>query len=124
MGYRMGIEKIKTESLFYGTKLYGYVSNLDELESIKWLKEKCFIDSSVGFECNGEMNIVMKVYEFREFVKLYNFDYNKYEKQIEEDLKNLYPDRLKFIKDSFINDEKIQEILKMDDFEKLLLTWG
>ena len=115
MGYRLGIEKIKAEHLFYGTTLYGYVPNIDELESIKWLKEEGYIDDAIGFECNGEMPIIMKVSDFKTFSKLYNFDNNKWNSI-------MYPDSN--LKDMFINDEEIQEILKMSDDDRILLTWG
>ena len=36
MGYRLEVRKIEDKSLFYGTKLFGYVQDPEELKSIKF----------------------------------------------------------------------------------------
>ena len=41
MGYRLEISKIEYKAT--GGKLYGYVDNIEELESYKWLLNKGYI---------------------------------------------------------------------------------
>lgn len=109
MGYRLEISEPK--SIFYGTKLYGYV-DLEECESIKWLLDKKFItEEDVLFDhwnCGGLMPIVMVVEEFKEFIVLYDKDCQ----------------RLRDYKDSILNDEMIKNILLKNDFEMIVLSWG
>ena len=78
MGYRLSIDKL--ENKFYGTKLYGYLDFeiLQTLESFKWLKNNKTIDGEDYWYSYNENYIILNSDEIKEFILLYNEDYNKY----------------------------------------------
>jgi hypothetical protein len=109
MGYRLEISEINYKAC--GGKLFGYFGNtkdeLEELKSYRWLLEKEYIsgDEYWSYGCNPQ--IVLNDDEFREFIKLYNDDWNEcYKGQISKDI---------------INDEDIQELMGTN--KDKLLEW-
>ena len=115
MGYRLEISKIEYTGVS-GYKLYGYINEeeLKKLKSFRWLVEKDFIDEDDtywGYNYNPQ--IILNSNEFIEFVQLYNDDLNKYYKELGYDSG--------YIKDSFINNTDMKELLKSNN--KKLLEW-
>ena len=116
MGYRLDIKMVgKAQPKFYGTKLYGYTEE-EQLKSYQWLMSHKYLepllkDGHYIWTYYFDNPIVMHVKEFKEFVKLYNEDYNKYSPYLHEE-------------DCFINDPEIKKFLKLDDDKLVVLTWG
>ena len=73
--------------------------------SYNYLLKKGYLDGDEYFSYGFNGNIVLSAKEFREFVELYNEDYNEEKTYIE--------------KDWFINSEEIKELLE-DDSQKLI----
>ena len=112
MGYRLSVEKVGDNTpKYYGTKLYGYVDDETELKSYQWLIKEGFLNESEEYvwEYCCDNPILMRVESFRDFVILYNEDLNKF----------LKPE----MEDSFIKDEDIQQFLKLDDWELIVISW-
>lgn len=77
MGYRLCIEQIQKEPQLYGTKLYGYVTDVTKLKSFQWLAEHNKIDPEEDRYCwegYASMDIRMTANEFRDFIDLYAED--------------------------------------------------
>ena len=76
MGYRMSI-KCDDYDFESGTKFYGYVEDLDNLKSIKWLIDNHKLEDDDPDVFNWSPvgpTITLDCYEFREFIKLYEED--------------------------------------------------
>lgn len=108
MGYRLEIRKIENKSLFYGTKLFGYVQDPEELKSIKYLIKKEFIEDPYIFDYDGEVPICMKIKDFRTFAKLYDEDLKEYNNADY----------------CFLEDAEIKAILELKDTDEIVLSWG
>ena len=106
MGYRLEISAVKYRAC--GGKLYGY-SDEKELKSHKYLVEKGYLDGDEYFGYGFNPSILLRADEFKEFIKLYNEDYNESRQLEGED------------KDCIINDRNIKELLEND--ENKLLEW-
>lgn len=103
MGYRLGI--IEKKDSYYGTKLFGYQDNRD-LESFKYLLKLGKVEENEYFGYSSDQSITLTDTEFREFIKLYNEDLNKFCGYNNE----------------FINNEEIQKLLGTR-YDKIL-EWG
>lgn len=116
MGYRLDVKVVGKPQLgFYGTKLYGYTEE-EELKSYQWLSANKYLepllkDGHYIWTYYFDNPIVMHIKEFKEFAKLYNEDYNKHSPYLHEE-------------DCFIGDPELQEILKLNDYDLVVLTWG
>lgn len=109
MGYRMDVEVVKNIGV-QATKLYGYYDK--ELKSAKFLQEKGYCEDARLLQNPWQMPILLvRVYDFREFAKLYNEELNMVWGKYEE-------------KDWWINQDAIQEILKMPNSAQVVLSWG
>lgn len=106
MGYRLEISEIKYKAC--GGKLYGY-SDEKQLKSHKYLVEKGYLDGDEYFGYGYNPSIPLRADEFKEFIKLYNEDYNE-KRQLDGENK-----------DCIINDRYIKELLESD--ESKLLEW-
>ena len=111
MGYRLEVTQVGGTLSYYGTKLYGYIDDVTVLKSYKFLRDNGYFDADdVVFTYGASHDTVMDVCEFRKFAVLYNDDLNKY---LEVSLG----------KDFFINDETIREILELDDYSRVVISW-
>ena len=80
MGYRLNVQQITKEPEFYGTKMYGYVTDVTALKSFRWLAAHNKIDTEADRDCwdaYASMDIRMTAEEFREFIQLYVEDLYK-----------------------------------------------
>lgn len=115
MGYRLCVEKVgDKEPSYYGTKMYGY-GRTTEYKSYKWLLENDFLKKDEHYIWGDGFDnpILMRIEQFKEFVKLYNEDCN-------DEYLSYYPED----KDFFINNEDIQKFLQLYPWELVVLTWG
>lgn len=81
MGYRLEISEVKYTG-DCGGKLFGYISEeeLHKCKSWRWLKDHGYINSD-DEDCwyyDASHQTVLWAHEFKEFIKLYIDDYNKY----------------------------------------------
>lgn len=107
MGYRLQINKIENKHKFYGTKLFGYAES-EDLKSWNWLVENKYIGKDAYFGYGASRDIIMYVKDFREFIKLYNEDFNEYEES----------------EDNYVlNSPEIKEMLELDDYDEVLVRW-
>lgn len=77
MGYRLNIKALDYPDLqFYGTKLYGYVPDVERLPSVKYLVQRCglYLDG-IGFEYGARHSLTMNAKAFSEWARLYEKDY-------------------------------------------------
>lgn len=109
MGYRLEMSKVKYSAC--GSKLYGYIDDEKKLKSHQWLLKKGYIDGDEYWDYGCNPRIVLRPYEFKEFIELYNEDFNKFKPQFCEE----YPE------DYIINQKEIQELIK--NKETVLLEW-
>lgn len=118
MGYLLDINKIKdydttlntfeTETLYYGSKYYGY-ENLDESISYKYLKMINKFNGNEIFDYCISNSIILTHDELLIFLYLYDVDIMKVTEN-----KNY----------SFLEDSKIIEKITNDDFEDIyLIQW-
>lgn len=105
MGYRLTVEKVGDKTpCFYGTKLYGYRDE-KKLKSYQWLIKNAYLDENKYYIwADGFDNpVLMRVEEFREFIKLYA-----------EDLES----------EELLKDEDIRAFMSLYDWELIVLSWG
>jgi hypothetical protein len=110
VGYRLNIETVNKEELFYATKLYGYVDE-SVLKSHKWLLENGKIDGDEYFSYGLDLEIELDKKEFETFITLYDDDlaaFNPYQ--------NIFP----YVKGRILKDEGIIKALKED---KVIISW-
>lgn len=114
---------VNNESIyFYGTKLYGYYKDIDNLPSIKYLesigaKEILNIFENENFEqyfsytsCTPEIKLTHD--QFLIFITLYCFDWN------------FTVDKTHFINkdfDNFLEDEDIKKLIDSND--DIIINW-
>lgn len=118
MGYRLDVTQVGGTLSYYGTKLFGY-EEANKLESAKWfvkyMKAQWEIDIDLEVDdpwCyNASLDTVMYIKDFKYFIKLYNKDYNKY---------CPYPHE----EDCVIKEKGLQEILKLNDYDRVVVSWG
>lgn len=105
MGYRLEISEIKHKAC--GGKLYGYTDETN-FKSRQYLIDKNYleVDESEYWSYGFNPQIILTAQEFREFINLYNEDWNNSGKN----------------KDCILNDEKIKELMENDNNK--LLEWG
>lgn len=76
MGYRLDVHTEDGRISFYGTKLYGYVKDEEDLASYRYLDKIGKIDPEQyylwDYGCENEMRLTKE--EFAEFAKLYEQD--------------------------------------------------
>lgn len=81
MGYRLETSEVKYTG-DCGGKLFGYISEeeLHKCKSWKWLKDHGYIDEEDEdlWDYSFSHQTVLFQEEFKEFIKLYIDDYNKY----------------------------------------------
>lgn len=103
MGYRLEISEVKYTG-DCGGKLFGYIDEeeLHNCRSWKWLKRRGYIDKEEKdlWDYGFYHQTVLFRDEFREFIKLYIDDYNKY---------NHYGHKLSL--DDFANSLKAEQVL-------------
>lgn len=104
MGYRLEMSKVKYSSC--GGKLFGYTENDKELKSYQWLVKNGYIDEDEYFDYGNNPKILLGANEFKEFINLYNEDWNE-----------VWRDNQNWV----INNPEIQELLKWED--NVLLEW-
>lgn len=75
MGYRLEMSKIKYCAC--GGKLFGYVDNIEELESYKWLLNKGYIDGTEYWYYGFNPQIILNHNEFVEFIEIYKKEYKE-----------------------------------------------
>lgn len=107
MGYRLSISKL--DEVFYGTKLYGYVNNLEDLESYQFLKKYEYVDGDEAWCGSCENPMIMRVCVFKEFREWYA-----------EDLKN-YEDNGEEVAQYFL--KETEKLTKLPDYDFIVLTW-
>lgn len=125
MGYRLNICYLNTENypwtiddIYYGTKLYGYGMDLKESKSYNYLIKKEKFEGDELF-VYGNNNLICLTYkELKNFLILYNEDYNKYGYNylyLDEEEKNI-----------FINDETIKDLLNNYkwEYENFIIYWN
>ena len=82
MGYRLEISEVKYTDGDCGGKLFGYISEeeLHKCKSWRWLKDHGYINSDDEdcWDYGASHQTVLWAHEFKEFIKLYIDDYNKY----------------------------------------------
>lgn len=110
MGYRLDIVGKKTKKTFYGTKLYGYTDE-ERLRSYQYLIGIGKFNGDEYFSYCNFNEITLDNNQFKEFIKLYNEDYNN-------DRGSYFPESKNFV----INNEEIQELLNSD--EDKIVSWG
>lgn len=109
MGYRLEVDRVKTEYIGSGGKLYGYLSKerLMELKSYQWLLDMDFITGTQheywGYGYHPE--ILLNAQNFRRFIELYEEDYYKINPE--------HPSNLL---------AKLKRESKTDDYK--IITWG
>ena len=111
MGYRLEVSKIEYTG-DCGGKLFGYISeeNLHKCKSWQWLKDKGYLKE--GLEDVWDYGIthgtLLPGPEYKEFIKLYIEDYNKY---------NQYNNKLSL--------SDFEKTIKLADaYEDLYIEWG
>lgn len=113
MGYRLEIHKSKYTG-FSGGKLYGYIDTdkLKELKSFRWLVDRYYLEENDANRFNYGFNpkIVLEDKDFKEFMKLYEEDFEKYYSY----------DKGWFYEQ--IHSEQFKELLE-DDCDKILEWW-
>jgi hypothetical protein len=108
MGYRLEISEIKDKKAEYkacGGKLYGYTDETN-FKSRQYLVDKGYLTGDEYWDYGCVDDIKVSAQEFREFIKLYNEDWNNSGK----------------FKDDILNDEEIKELMKNDNDK--ILEWG
>ena len=105
MGYRLEMSKVEYSAC--GFKLYGYIDEniLKQFKSYQWLLKHNYIDGDEYWDYGFNPQIILRPEDFKEFIKLYNEDYNSVSDE----------------KDVVINDKKIQALI--DSEERVLLEW-
>lgn len=77
MGYRLDVQCVNSPLDFYGTKLYGYVEDEEELQSYKYLQKIGKINHDEYYPvwfygCDNQMTLSKE--EFEKFARLYEQD--------------------------------------------------
>lgn len=122
MGYRLMCKCVNNESIyFYGTKLYGYYKDIDNLPSIKYL-ESIGIRQAFGmYDTPFELYFDWSYYtpdlklthdQFLIFITLYCFDWN------------FTVDKTHYINkgfDNFLEDEDIKKLIDSND--DIIICW-
>lgn len=111
MGFRLEISKIKYVTS--GSKMYGYVEDetLENLKSYQWLLKHGYIDGDEYWDYGCDVQIILRPDQFKEFITLYNEDFNEYKSG----------DCWAYEKDYIINQKEVQELINGKD--KILLEW-
>lgn len=124
MGFRLMCKHANKSSIyFYGTKLYGYYKDIDNLPSIKYLasigvRQAFGMDDDTSFEdyfniscCTPDMTLTHE--QFLIFITLYCFDWN------------FTVDKTHFINKDFDNFLKDDEIIKklIDSNDDIIICW-
>lgn len=118
MGVRLTILDEKDNMLFYGSKLYGYVDNLEQSKSLKYLWDihSEFLIKERGYEDYEDFVICMEIVHWTEkVVKLSIPQLKEYLRLYDEDLK-------KWGREYTISDEVEKAIPA--DVEYVWLEWG
>lgn len=102
MGYRLEISQIKHKAS--AGKMFGYCDET-KLKSYNYLLKKGYLDGDEYFGYGFFGNIDLSPTEFKEFIELYNEDWNEHGGA----------------KDCIINSKDIKELLETDDHK--LLQW-
>jgi hypothetical protein len=108
MGIRLTIYKVHARPDFYGTKLYGYVSDITKLSSYNYLLKNGNYNYACEYGGDPMLPIKMPIEDFKVWIKLYGDDVKKY---------SPYPDT------DIFEDEDIKHILSLDDEHYVLLDW-
>ena len=94
MGYRLEISEIKYSAC--GGKLYGYFDE-ENFKSRKWLLERGYIDGDEYWSYGCNPQIVLRPDEFKEFIELYNEDWNSVKADVAKDAPKNNPDIKKLL---------------------------
>lgn len=109
MGTRLTINKLK-KNYFYATKLYGYIDGWQNLPSFQYLSQM-YLPNEMDEITEPEQipPVLMMVCDFRKWIIMYNEElkYSPYNKD-----------------DNLLKNKFIKNIMKMEDYEHILLTWG
>lgn len=130
MGYRLEIEKIvKKETIFYGTKLYGYIdeNKLPELNSYNFLEAYRYATKDDYWDYGASHQMLMWIRDFREFAKLYKSDYIDYYNEQHEKGESKFTGIEMWEANGWDDNMEIQDILtneKLDKFDYLILSWN
>lgn len=91
MGDRLTITDERGNDIFYGTKLFGYVGDLKNSQSLMFLWSlECVRKSYIDFDdfklkmeivCEYQKIGVLTRPQLEEFLRLYNFDLQKYRRE-------------------------------------------
>ena len=123
MGFRLMCKCVNNENIyFYGTKLYGYYKNIDNLPSIKYLeslgiRQAYSIDNETFefmFNCwTCTPDFTLSHDQFLIFITLYCFDWN------------FTVDKTHFINKDFdnflVNDADIKKLIDSND--DIIINW-
>ena len=118
MGIRLTILDEKGKMLYYGSKLYGYVGDLEQSKSLKYLWDTCseFLINERGYEDFEDFAICMEIVNWSEkVVKLSIPQLKEFLKFYDEELK-------KWGREYTISEEAAKSIPK--DVEYVWLEWG
>ena len=113
MGTRLTILDEQDNILFYGSKLYGYESNLEESKSLKYLWDTCseFLIEERGYEDYEDFVICMEIVnwsekvvklsieQLREFITLYDDDLKKWGREytISDEVEKEIPANVEYV---------------------------
>jgi len=100
MGYRLEVSKII--DVEFGSKLYGYVEDMNKLKSVQWLVASNNLEQEkVNFpDWYGNPQIILTRDEFKEYIELYYQDLNEFRNNDKTSLWEIDEDMIKLINEN------------------------